>query len=42
MRTIALVVLFSGKQITIVTDANESVEAHLNKKSIDWYKYRII
>jgi len=42
MRTIALVVLFDGRQITIVTDTNESVEDHLNKKSIDWYKYRIV
>jgi hypothetical protein len=38
-RKIALVVLSNGKQITIVTDTNETIEQHLDKKNIDWVKY---
>jgi hypothetical protein len=42
MRIIAIVVLSDGNQITIVTDENETVEAHLDRKGKDWYKYLII
>lgn len=39
MRLIALVVLENLKQITIVTDKNETIENYLNRKKINWIKY---
>lgn len=39
MRLIALVVLENLKQITIVTDKNETIENCLNRKKINWIKY---
>jgi hypothetical protein len=38
-RKIALVVLESGKQITIVANQNESIEQCLKRKNINWVKY---
>jgi hypothetical protein len=38
-RKIALVVLIDGKQITIVTNANESIEQHLESNNMNWVKY---
>ena len=38
-REIALVVLESGKEITVVSNTNESIEQCLTRKNIKWVKY---
>ena len=38
-REIALVVLESGQEITVVSNQNESIEQCLNRKNIKWIKY---
>jgi hypothetical protein len=39
MRKIALVVLACGKEVTIITNPNESIESCLDRKGLDWVKY---
>lgn len=38
-REIALVILESGQEITVVSNQNESIEQCLNRKNIKWAKY---
>ena len=39
MRNIALVVKTDNTEITVVTNVNETVEACLDRRNIDWVKY---
>jgi hypothetical protein len=38
-REIALVVLESGQEITVVSNQNESIKQCLKRKNIEWIKY---
>jgi hypothetical protein len=38
-REIALVVLESGQEITVVSNQNESIQQCLTRKNIKWVKY---